>query len=103
MRQVGKKKIYICFLSGVLLLVGCGSSNTPTEKTVEKKVQVNNGPAENKSDSSKTVDYDQLRKKANVAEAASMVGYDGKAIKKDLNKIIDEREKMDKQLNDLGL
>ena len=97
------KKIYICFLSGVILLVGCGSSSTPTEKTVEKKIQVNNGITENKVDSGKKVDYDQLRKKANVAEAASMVGYDGKAIKKDLNKIIDEREKMDKQLKDLDL
>ncbi len=101
------KKIYICFLSGVIFLLGCGSSGTSTEKTDKNKVQVqketNSISIDNKVDSGKKVDYDQLRKKANVAEAASMVGYDGKAIKKDLNKIIDEREKMDKQLKDLDL
>ena len=56
---------------------------------------------EEKSD--KDVNYDKLRKKANVAEAASMVGYDGKKIKKDLNKIIDEKEKEAKQYKDFGL
>lgn len=53
--------------------------------------------------SSQDVDYDKLRKKANIAEAASVVGYDGKKIKKDLNKIIDAKEKEAKQYNDLGL
>ena len=98
------KKIYYCFL-GVLLLVGCGS--TSTEKTDKNKSQIQNetnrNSVVNQVDSNKKVDYDQLRKKANVAETASMLGYDGKAIKKDLNKIIDEREKMDKQLKDLDL
>ena len=58
---------------------------------------------EEEEKSSKDVDYDKLRKKANVAEAGSLVGYDGKKIKKDLNKIIDEKEKEAKQYKDLGL
>lgn len=44
---------------------------------------------------------DELRQKANIAEAASLVGYDGKAIKENLNKIIDEQENAAKQLEDL--
>lgn len=91
-----------------LLVVGCGSSETPKQSkaaankaateevlsTAEQNI-VNNSNGE--------TDYENLRKKANVAEAASIVGYDGKAIKKQLNKVIDENEKMNKQLQDLDL
>ena len=44
---------------------------------------------------------DQLRQKAKIAEAASLVGYDGKAIKRDLNKIIDQQEESAKRLDEL--
>ncbi len=44
---------------------------------------------------------DQMRQKAKVAEAADLIGYDGKAIKRDLDKIIDQHEKSAKQLEDL--
>jgi hypothetical protein len=45
---------------------------------------------------------DQLRQKAKVAEAANLIGYDGKAIRRDLNKIIDQQEQSAKQLEDLN-
>lgn len=45
---------------------------------------------------------DQMRQKAKVAEAASLIGYDGKAIRRDLNKIIDQQEQSAKQLEDLN-
>lgn len=44
---------------------------------------------------------DQMRQKAKIAEAASLIGYDGKAINRDLNKIIDAQESSAKQLEDL--
>lgn len=67
------------------LMIGCGGS--------EKKIE----PP--KPELSKT---DQMRQKAKLAEAASLVGYDGKAIKDNLNKIIDESERSEKQLKDLN-
>jgi hypothetical protein len=45
---------------------------------------------------------DQMRQKAKVAEAASLIGYDGKAIRRDLDKIIDQHEQSAKQLEDLN-
>ncbi len=44
---------------------------------------------------------DQLRQKARITEAASMVGYDGKAIRKNLDKIIDESEEAKRQLKQI--
>lgn len=44
---------------------------------------------------------DQMRQKAKIAEAASLVGYDGKAIRRDLDKIIDQQEESAKQLEAL--
>lgn len=82
----------------------CDSKNNIKEKAEANKAVVDGISKEiipiNKSANGGT-DYDELRRKVNVAEAASVVGYDGKAIKKDLNKIIDESEKMSKQLNDI--
>ncbi len=98
-----KKLIFIATLCGIAFFIGCGDSSSSADKKEEK---ANKTKVENINDSLKPngeVDYDNLRKKANVAEAASVVGYDGKAIKKDLNKIIDDREKMDKQLKDLDI
>ena len=98
------KKVYILALCGIIFISGCGETNTPKQKTDNQNLKdLNKNLSEMNPRPGEKVDYDKLRKKANAAEAASMVGYDGKAIKKELNKIIDEREKMDKQLNDLDL
>ncbi len=99
-----KKLYYILVLCGIIFLAGCGETNAPKQKTEKQTLnELNKNLSEMNTRPGEKVDYDKLRKKANVAEAASMAGYDGKAIKKELNKIIDEREKMDKQLNDLDL
>ena len=88
----------------MVFCAGCCETNTPNKKVDKPNVnEINKSLAEMNPRPGEKVDYDKLRKKANAAEAASMVGYDGKAIKKELNKIIDEREKMDKQLSDLDL
>ena len=98
------KKVFIATLCGIVLLVGCGETNAPKQKEGKQTInELNKNLSEMTPKPGEKVDYDKLRKKANVAESASMVGYDGKAIKKELNKIIDEREKMDKQLQDLDL
>ena len=99
-----KKLYYIFVLCGIIYLTGCGETNKPKQKTEKQTLnELNKNLSEMNPRPGEKVDYDKLRKKANVAEAASLAGYDGKAIKKELNKIIDEREKMDKQLNDLDL
>ena len=98
------KKVCILVLCGIVFLAGCGETNAPKQKEDKQTVnELNKNLSEMNPKPGEKVDYDKLRKKANAAEAASMVGYDGKAIKKELNKIIDEREKMDKQLQDLDL
>ncbi|MBQ2593391.1 MAG: hypothetical protein II567_08955 [Candidatus Riflebacteria bacterium] len=99
-----KKLYYILVLCGIIFLAGCGETNSPkAKKSNSSAAELDKSLSDIRVKSGEKVDYDKLRKKANVAEAASMAGYDGKALKKDLNKIIDEREKMDKQLNDLDL
>ena len=97
-----KNIIFVAAMCSFVAFVGCGNSESSSKKEEKaNKITVESSKDELKPNGE--VDYDKLRKKANVAEAASVVGYDGKAIKKDLNKIIDEREKMDKQLKDLDL
>lgn len=98
------KKLYFILVIGIIFLAGCGETNSPKAKNGNSSAaELDKSLSEIRVKPGEKVDYDKLRKKANVAEAASMAGYDGKALKKDLNKIIDEREKMDKQLNDLDL
>ena len=98
------KKVYFLILCGMVFCLGCCETNTPNKKADKPNVnEINKSLAEMNPRPGEKVDYDKLRKKANVTEAASMVGYDGKAIKRELNKIIDEREKMDNQLKDLDL
>ena len=96
------KKTLIFVLCLSCFILGCGDSEASkkNEKSSNTSTEVKGDLKENKSITDKNVDYDQLRKKAEVAEAASLVGYDGKDIKKKLNKVIDDREKMDKQLKD---
>ncbi len=86
-----KKSGALLFGLLAFFVCGCGSSEPPkaAAPVVENSA---------KEPLSKT---DELRKKANFAEAASLVGYDGKAIKESLNKVIDEQEKAAKQLEDL--
>ena len=76
------KKILITALA--LFITGCGGG-----EKVEKK------PAAKKKPLTKT---EELKRKAALTEAASMVGYDGKRIHKDLNKIIDANQKGMKDL-----
>ena len=103
------KKSFILLVSCVVFLIGCcnfnNSNSNQSKKILDKQSlnEIKNNLSDKSLKSGENVDYDKLRKKANAAEAASMIGYDGKALKKDLNKIIDEREKMDKQLKDLDL
>jgi len=78
------KTVALTLAIASLLVAGCGSS--------EKKIEAPK-PELSKSD--------QMRQKAKFAEAASMVGYDGKAIKENLNKIIDESERAEKQLKEI--
>ncbi len=77
-----KKTMFL--LPIALMLWGCGSSE-PVKKTAPKLTKT-----------------EELKRKANVAEAASLVGYDGKKIKQDLNKIIDASNDSQKQLEGLN-
>ncbi len=92
-----KRISFLFIIFGILFLVGCGNNgNTNNQpKTNSQNVSTPSNKGE--------VDYDNLREKAKVSEAASLVGYDGKAIKNNLNKIIDENEKMNKEYKDLDL
>lgn len=103
------KRILGLLMLASMFTVGCGGSEAPKQdkpaaanKTAGQEA-LSSAEKNMVNKSNGEVDYDKLRKKANVAEAASMVGYDGKEIKKQLNKIIDENEKMNNQIKDLGL
>lgn len=82
------RKMIILVIAG-FLIPGCCTQSSPAP---EAKPAVPAAPMSQ---------ADQMRKKANIAEAASLVGYNGKAIKRDLNKLIDQQEKSAKQLEDL--
>lgn len=85
------RKIFAMILCS-LLISGCGSEPAP------KKVEPAKAAAPVK-EMSKT---DKLHQKAKVAEAASIVGYDGKDIRKKLDTIIDENAKHEQMLKDVG-
>lgn len=68
--------------------VGCGSE--------PKKAEPLKAPAKEMTEAEK------LHQKAKVAEAASLIGYDGKDIRKKLDTIIDENEKHQQMLKDVG-
>ncbi|MFZ5951507.1 MAG: hypothetical protein ACOYXC_12435 [Candidatus Rifleibacteriota bacterium] len=88
------KKILLSALVGSLLFAGCGSEPEAKPAT----------PAPAAAPAKEMSKTDQLHQKAKVAEAASIVGYDGKDIRQKLDKIIDENaahEKMLKDVNDL--
>ncbi len=73
------KKLIILF--ALTLITGCGSEKAP-EKTEAAKTP--------KKPMTK---MEKLKKKAEFTKAASMVGYDGKQINKDLNKFLDATQK----------
>lgn len=76
---------------GAILLGGCcGNQEAAPAPKVEPKAAAPMSQA------------DQRRQKAKVAEAATLIGYDGKAIRRDLDKIIDQQEQSAKQLEDLN-
>ncbi len=83
--------VFLLFLMSAILLGGCCSNQAaaPAPK-VEPKAAAPMSQA------------DQRRQKAKVAEAATLIGYDGKAIRRDLDKIIDQQEQSAKQLEDLN-
>lgn len=87
----------------MFLLIACCNSNTSKNDTDLKTNKSSNKSINEEQTPKGNIDYDQLRKKTNVTEAASAVGYDGKAIKKELNKVIDQQEKMSKEFKDLDL
>lgn len=83
-----KMILFIVLMVSPVLGGCCDSKNNIKEKAEANKAVVDDISKEiipiNKSANGGT-DYDELRRKVNVAEAASVVGYDGKAIKKDFN------------------
>lgn len=81
-----KRTFALMIVAAIVAATGCGGASE-VKKEPEKK------PVLSKSD--------QMRQKAKIAEAASLVGYDGKAIKENLNKMIDESERSRKELEDL--
>ncbi len=87
-----KKAAVLFLLPATLLMYGCGSGSE-TPKTATPTATTASGTAMSKTD--------ELKQKAKVAEAASLVGYDGKAIREDLNKIIDIQAEEAKRLEDL--
>ncbi|GAB4266397.1 MAG: hypothetical protein Kow0029_00020 [Candidatus Rifleibacteriota bacterium] len=82
------KKNIILILAAVVCS-GCGSEPSPKPAAPTAKPE------------SKMTKTEQLHQKAKVAEAASLVGYDGKDIRKKLDTIIDENARQQKMLEDL--
>ena len=87
-----KKAGALLMLGACVFFYGCGCGREEEKKPAEiSKIEV-------KAPLSKS---DELRQKAKIAEAASLVGYDGKAIKESLNKFIDNQEIEAKRIEDL--
>ncbi len=87
-----KRTAILFLLPATVFLYGCGSGSE-TPKTAAPAVTNASGTAMSKTD--------ELKEKAKIAEAASLVGYDGKAIREDLNKVIDIQAEEAKRLEDL--
>lgn len=96
MAGVNMRKVFLIIVSS-LLLAGCGGSSEPAK---EKPAPAQAANSSNSSAGmSKT---EKLHQKAKVAEAASLVGYDGKDIRKKLDTIIDANAEHEKMLKDVG-
>ncbi|MDD3145761.1 MAG: hypothetical protein PHD82_00545 [Candidatus Riflebacteria bacterium] len=88
-----RKNAAVLFAMLAVFALGCGSSENTTTTTT---------PAPENSAKVAPSKMDELRRKADLTEAASMVGYDGKAIKESLHKVLDEQENAAKRLEDLN-
>ena len=79
----------ILMLALALMINGCGSEPAAKKKTTAKP----------KKALTKT---EELHRKARLTEAASIIGYDGKRIRKNLDNIIDQNAKHQKMLEGIG-
>lgn len=88
-----RKFVALVVIAGCAILCGCWGSAPEPQKTDVPAAVVKTAPANS---------TDELRRKADLTEAASLVGYDGKAIKEDLHKVIDAQQEAAKRLEDLN-
>ncbi|MGM0600872.1 MAG: hypothetical protein ACQETH_13765 [Candidatus Rifleibacteriota bacterium] len=86
-----KKLLLLCLAA--LVITGCGGS----EPAKEKQTKV-----EDKKPVKPMTKTEKLKQKAKVSEAASIIGYDGKKIHKELDQIIDQSAEHKKMLEDAG-
>lgn len=77
----------VLYIAVAIMFSGCGTSQE-VKKEAEKKPVL-----------SRT---EEMHQKAKFTEAASLVGYDGKAIKQNLDQIIDQTASAEQQLKDLN-
>lgn len=88
-----RKFVALVIVAGCALLCGCWGSTPEPQKTDVPAAAARTAPANS---------VDELKRKADLTEAASLVGYDGKAIKEDLHKVIDAQQEAAKRLEDLN-
>lgn len=87
------KRIFCVFaLVASLFFSGCCGRDSTSGQTAPVSVS---------APGSSTTKVDELRRRADLSEAASLVGYDGKAIKEDLHKILDAQEDRARRLKEL--
>lgn len=84
-----KKILLSAVILSLLLLNGC--CNNSSEESPQPKV--------NKPE--KLSEKEKLHNKAKLAEAATLIGYDGKQIRQNLDKIIDANDEHNKMLKGL--
>lgn len=87
-----RKILLPAIISSLLLFSGCCSKSS-------EKSQQPAQPAANKTE--KLSDKEKLHNRAKLAEAATLVGYDGKQIRENLDKIIDANDAHKKMFEDL--
>ena len=88
-----RKFVALVIIAGCVILCGCWGSTPEPQKTDVPAAAVKTAPANS---------VEELRRKADLTEAASLVGYDGKAIKENLHKVIDAQQEDAKRLEDLN-
>ena len=79
-------------LTLIITMTGCCSSD-------DSQAEVENTQVETEKEEMSRAD--KLREKARVSEASSLLGYDGKALHKDLQTIIDQSEKQQDMFDNL--
>ncbi len=92
-REVHVKRIFIGFALIVSFFAsGCCSRSETSGQSVPVSSPGAAAPADK---------MQELRRRADLSEAASLVGYDGKAIKEDLHKILDAQQEQARRLKEL--